>query len=80
MTSKGMGKCDAGARAEQCGNERQVKKGQGEHMEKGMAKNFFTPELPVGHLENLTSLNKQLAALELDLNKIREKILKLKSD
>ena len=80
MTSKGMGKCDAGTRAEQCGNERVVKKGANENLGKIKPKNLYTPDQPLTHPEHLTVLQDKLYSLELDLNKIREKLLKIKGD
>lgn len=79
MTSKGMGKCSAGSKAEQCGNGIGLGSGKLENMEKIK----FHPGLdlpPLKTLDHLVNLQTQLSSLEVELKKVQEKISRLKGD
>lgn len=49
MTSRGMGKCDAGSRAEQCGNARKVSKGRNKWVGKEKEVNPFHEYIFIYH-------------------------------
>jgi len=79
MTSKGMGKCEANSRAEQCGNGRGLTKGKGEYMD--IEENLLIQDIAAPKpQDHLISIQKQLSSLEHELKKIKEKMNKLKGD
>lgn len=76
--SKGLGKCLAGSRAEQCGNGRGINKTKFKWSGKASASNPFCKENPTDRkCEEIELLQKQAEELERDLKYIKTKMEKL---
>ncbi len=78
MTSRGMGHCEANSRAEQCGNGRGLNKGKNQGMDrKQNFKDYVHENVATPISDELTSLENQAKALNIELNIVKEKITKL---
>jgi len=78
MTSRGMGHCEAESRAEQCGNGRCLGKGRGQGMDKKQNfKEHIHENIETPIKDELASLEKQAKDLKIELEIIKERIIKL---